>query len=204
MKKIILFLAAIVMQYFAAMADSPLTSTPFWEVYQKEKIIIKAQKAGGILTTELADFLISKKGKIDVKMALINCLSWNLNGKKNSVIFLNRLLEKNIYKTSSEFREKGSAEHLLCMAYLKAMDDYFTVTEALDWAEMATTKNSGSYTFAIIHALIKAQFYFDDDWCNVWQSTNQVRENRLLKQDMKPQAIEIIFTYMDLYREYCQ
>lgn len=129
--KIQLFISVFFLLIFSqVIADSPITSTPFWEVYKNEKIIDKARLAQGQLSTELADFLISKKNSIDVKMAVINCLSWNLNGKKNAVVFVNRLLEKNIYNNTEDFRNNGRADHLLCMAYLKAMDDYFDVTDA--------------------------------------------------------------------------
>ncbi len=194
----------LVMSCVLCFADSPITSTDFWTAYKHEKIIEKAQNAGGVLTTELADFLISKKGKIDVKMAVINCLSWDFNGKKNAQIYLNRLLEKGIYKTSQEFRDKGKAGHLLCMAYLKAMDNYFEVFEAYEWAELALAKNQKSYTFNIINAIIHAQILFDSDWCLVFMATHSVRINKSLKRDMNEEAIKIIFDYMDLYKDYCE
>ncbi len=203
--KIQLFISVFFLLIFSqVIADSPITSTPFWEVYKNEKIIDKARLAQGQLSTELADFLISKKNSIDVKMAVINCLSWNLNGKKNAVVFVNRLLEKNIYNNTEDFRNNGRADHLLCMAYLKAMDDYFDVTDAFQWAELALLKNNTSYTFNIIHSLIHAQILFDSDWCLVFLATHYVRINNSLKQDMKPEAITIIFDYMDLYRDSCE
>lgn len=187
-----------------AFADSPITSTPFWKAYKTEKAIVKAAQANGQLTTELADFLISKKNSIDMKMAVINCLSWDFNGKKNSAVFVNRLLEKKIYNNTEDFRNNGRADYLLCMAYLKAMDDYFDVTEAFQWAELALLKNNTSYTFNIIHSLIHAQILFDTDWCLVFLATHYVRINNSLKQDMNAEAIRIIFDYMDLYRDSCE
>jgi hypothetical protein len=185
-------------------ADSPITSTPFWEAYKSEKIIADAMQASGSLTPELAEFLISKKNKIAVKMAVINCLSWDLNGKSNSDFFLKYLYEKNIYTDQDNFKSEGRADHLLCMAYLKAMDDYFNVNEALAWADLAIQKNKKSFTFAMIHALINAQYEFDNNWCLVYMVTHSVRTNDKLKKDMTDDAITIIFDYMDLYKEYCE
>jgi len=204
MKKVyvILFILCLTCSY--AFADSPLTSTDFHQAYSGEKIIKKASDSNGMLTTELSDFLISKKAKIDVKMALINYLSWDINGKKNSVMFLNRLLEKGIYNNSEDFRKNGRADHLLCMAYLKAMDNYFDVYDAYQWAELALRKNPKSYTFNIIHSLIHAQLLFDSDWCLVYLSTHSVRTNETLKMDLRVQAVSIIFGYMDLYGSYCE
>jgi hypothetical protein len=204
MKAIILSVVSVCFLFFQAVADSPLTSTPFWEVYKNEKIITEAKLADGVLTNQLTDFLVSGKNKIDLKMAVINCLSWDFNGKKNAQIFVNRLIEKGIYKNSTDFKTNGSADHLLCMAYLKAMDDYFDVTEAYEWAELALLKNDWSYTFSIIHSLIHAQILFDSDWCLVWLTAYAVQQNTSLKQDMKPEAVIIIFDYMNLYSEYCK
>lgn len=202
-KNIIVSLVFSCLFIINAFADSPLTSTPFWEAYQQEKIISTVQQSNGILTPELADFLISKKNKIDIKMAVINCISWNINGKENSSLFLNRLIEKNIYSNTEDFKLNGRADHMLCMAYLLAMDNYFDVKEALDWAERAKAKNPKSYTFAIIHGLILGQVQFDNDWCLVYKATDSVRKNQNLNSDMKAEAIEIIFNYMDLYGGDC-
>jgi hypothetical protein len=204
MKKVYVILSVLCLTFSFAFADSPLTSTDFHQAYSGEKILQKAGDANGVLTEKLADLLISRKGKIDVKMALINYLSWNLNGKKNALVFLNRLLEKGIYNNTEDFRKNGEADHLLCMAYLKALDNYFDVQEAFQWAELALQKNTKSYTFHIIHSLIHAQLLFDSDWCLVYQTTHSVRTNQNLKKDMKEQAVNIIFEYMDLYSSYCE
>jgi len=204
MKKLLL---ALFLPFFCAgvvFADSPITSTDFHQAYSGEKIIQKAQSTNGVLTNELSDFLISKKNKIDVKMALINYLSWDINGKKNSTVFLNRLLSKGIYNNSSDFKQNGRADHLLCMAYLKAMDDYFNVYEAYEWADLALAKNKKSFTFHIIHSIIHAQILFDSNWCQVYLVAYSVKTNNTLTNDMKGQAVDIIFEYMNLYKEYCE
>jgi len=51
----------------------------------------------------------------------------------------------------------GKDYELLCLAYLKAMDNYFEVEEALVLAKKARSKKPGSCTFNIITALIEAQ-----------------------------------------------
>ncbi len=204
MKRILFsFILAAIFPFHFILADSPLTSTPFWEAYKTEQIIAEAMQASGTLTTGLADFLVSKKHKIDVKMAVINCLSWDFNGKSNSDFFLKYLIDKRIYESKSDFQLKGRADHLLCLAYLKAMDDYFSVIDAASWADLALEGNTKSYTFAIIHALIHAQLQFDNNWCLVYLMAHNVRTNKKLKKDMNDEAIEIIFNYMDLYKEYC-
>jgi len=55
----------------------------------------------------------------------------------------------------------------------------------------------------MVWALIHAQQAIDSDWCEVYKLTDRVRENKELVQDMKEEAIAIIFEYMDLYQDNC-
>jgi hypothetical protein len=85
-----LFIAASVLLWgvFASpsRADSPITSTPFSEAYQDYEIVQKAQKAG-ILDLEMAQYLSSRSAPIDVKAAVINALSWKIEGKQNATLY---------------------------------------------------------------------------------------------------------------------
>jgi hypothetical protein len=184
-------------------ADSPLTSTNFSSVYQNEKIVIESSKTSGILTQQLIVYLLNKKNPVDIKMAVINELSWDMNGKNNSTIFLNYLIDNNLYKNKADFIQRGKIEELLCMAYLKGLDDYFNVDEAVEYADAVLARNPKSYTVNIICALIKAQKEFEISWCEVYKTTNRVRINKSLKLDMKKEATDIIFEYMDLYKAEC-
>ena len=185
-------------------ADSPLTSTDFSKAYKEFSIVIKALESGGKINDEISKFLADKSKPIDEKMAVINALSWDFNGKNNADYFFNYLKKKRKYKNLDHFMKKGRADELLCYAYLKAMDNYFDVTDAYKFAEKALSLNSKSYTYNIITALIKAQIVFKTDWCGVFKSTDDVRNNEGLKMDMDEDAIVIIFEYMDIYQSSCQ
>jgi len=180
-------------------ADSPITSTTISKAYKNSKIIQIASKAKGKLTDELMDYLIDKRNPIELKMALINELGWEFNGKNNSEVFA-EYLKKNKVKNIN----KASADILICFAYLKALDDYFNVEEAITYAQKAKAKNKKSYTIHIICALIEAQKAMDDNWCEVYTLTNDVRTNENLIKDMREEAVAIIFEYMDLYKDYCK
>ena len=90
------------------------------------------------------------------------------------------------------------------MTYLKALDNYHDVTPALVYAEKALKANPNSYTYQIIVAIIKAQKAFDQDWCEVYKLTDNVRTNPELMVDIKVEAIDLIFEYMDLYEDSCK
>lgn len=181
-------------------ADSPLTSTNFSEAYADSKIVELASTTEGILTIELMDYLNQSMHPIELKMAVINEIGWSFNGHNNADLFIEYLQEKYGFKDKDEFLQQASADLLISMAYLKAMDNYFNVAEAVVYAKEAKSKNKESYTINIICALIEAQNAFDTDWNEVYNKTNEVRNNRSLNRDMKEDAVKIIFDYMDLYK----
>ena len=76
-------------------ADSPLTSTPFYKGYRDITIIKTAAKSNGKITDQQLQFVTNTKNPIEVKLALINSLGWNLKVKSNAKDYLAYLFEKN-------------------------------------------------------------------------------------------------------------
>jgi hypothetical protein len=187
-----------------AFADSPLTSTPFNEAYKDVPIVKKAIQADGLITTKLMKFLSHPGKPLDQKMAVINQLGWNLGGRENGKRYEEFLVKKYGFQ-GADMENFGvlTADELLSLAYLTAMDNYFDVRSAAQLAREALKKNPTSYTCQIVVALILAQEAFDTDWCKVYQITDAVRNNANLKKDMRDEAIRIIFDYMDIYSAEC-
>jgi hypothetical protein len=210
MKQIYLLIALVFIFSTNAIADSPLTSTSFSDAYTDVAIVQKAANSNGILTEEYMDFLSCKKEEIEIKMAVVNALSWDFDGKSNYQTYLEYLEKKHKVKKAEKeetFYKKITADETLALAYLLSLDDYFEVVEALVIANKAVEKSKASktsYTFHIIRGLIKAQSLFDSDWCLLWKATNAVRTNGELEKDMREDAITNIFDYMDLYKGDCE
>jgi len=194
--KIIIAFVVLFISTVSVFADSPLTSTPFNTAYEGSSKVQEALNCNGVISEDLMKFLNSKNNSIALKVAVINAIGWNFEGQGNYVRYNDFLGNK---------KGKGAlkAQNLLCLAYLKAMDNYFDCNDALRIADEALALNPKSYTFNIIHALIKAQVLFDVSWCELWNETNIVRNNKSLTMDMNAEAIRIIFEYMDLYKEEC-
>ena len=74
-------------------ADSPITSTPFSDAYMDINMVARA-KDSGVLDTVTAYFLSSYEKPLDQKMAVVNALSWDINGKHNAVLFKEFLAKK--------------------------------------------------------------------------------------------------------------
>jgi len=185
------------------MADSPVTSTEFSFAYADIDIVKKAGKLG-VLNDEIANFLLSGKNSIDKKAAVCNALSWDLNGKNNAGLFSGFLAKK--YNSTIEMLDMDdlSADELLCLGYLKVLDNYFEPKPALIILEKAKSKNKKSFTIQIIYALVQSQIFLNENtWCKIWQVCTAVRNNKSLNKDMRIEAVDAIFEYIDIYKAEC-
>lgn len=200
---IIAFFIALFFQSTHLLADSPLTSTPIHIAYEHETIVKTAADANGILTAELAAYLADDHNPVDLKVAVINQLGWDINGKNNADIFLAYLTKEKKFKNQKRVLKKASGSVLISLAYLKALDNYFEVDEAITIADKALKKSKKSYTIHLIAGLIKAQKAMSTSFCHAYRHTHEVLVETSLKKDLKEEANKIIFDYMDLYKEGC-
>ncbi len=198
-----LFWSAILLNCFNMRADSPLTSTDIYKAYLNNPMVKKTPLMG-ILNLELMAYLSDPVAPLEVKVAVINKLGWDTNGKKNAALFFNYLKVQQGYQTEFDFTNNGSSADLICYAYLKAMDDYFDVKQALIIATKASEKEPNSFSVNFITQLIQAQDIFLKDGCKAYQALAKVSNNKELLLDMKQEAIEIVFEYMNLYKKYCK
>lgn len=188
-----------------ALADSPLTSTDIAQAYANEPLVQEGMACKGTITPALCVKLNDEDVPIAVKVAAINAVSWVYGEYAgNAEQFLSANAGTNGFDSLEELLERGTADQLICYAYLRALDDYDDVAEALVVAEKAVDRAPGSLAIAMIHGLIKAQQAFETDWCLVYNSTNQVRQQRSrYNYDFSAAAMANIFEYMDLYADDC-
>ena len=181
-------------------ADSPLTSTSFYEAYLDYEIVKKANESG-VMEEEFANYLHSKDNPIDVKAALINALGWDIDGKYNAEIYCSIVFYKNVKEIKNT---NLTGDELFCIGYMQVLDDYFNPEKGILFLNKAVKKLKRSYTVAMINALAESQKAMDSDWCEVWKLIENVITNEKLKQDMRGGAAEIIFDYMRGYEDYCK
>lgn len=196
-----LFLISLCLWVLPVYADSPLTSTPFSDAYQ-DLAIIKAAKLDGEMNAEYAKFLYSRQFSIDQKAALINALSWKLEGKNNAEKYVRLMYDK---KMDELLINQLRPDQLFCIGYLIALDDYFQPEKSFPFLLKAAEELPMSFTVQLIWALARAQKALDSSWCKVWKYTEEVFEIRLdLTMDMRERARQIIYDYLVLYKGYCK
>lgn len=180
-------------------ADSPVTSTPFSEAYLDEPMVEQA-KAEGHMTKEIADYLSNTDNPLALKAAVINALYNQTEWQEKNLaeIYAEFVYNKSIEELAPDTL-KG--EELYCLGYLILLDNYLTPSKALPYLEAAQKKMADSFTVSITLALARAQESLLNQGEDIWPITQEVLDDPTLNQDMKPEAVEIIRSYMSLYQD---
>jgi hypothetical protein len=181
-------------------SDSPLTSTPFYKAYS-EINIIKEARVKGTLNLEMAEYLSSGSVSLDLKAALINALSWDIDGKNNSDLYKYYLgLKYRVTLEDIQISQLLSYE-IFSLAYLMAMDNYFYVKDSLSLLELAMDGLDNSISANLVYSLVKTQGMMQNqNWSEIWPMFDELINDESLIVDIRPGAISIILDYMILYR----
>jgi hypothetical protein len=199
MKKL-LILILLISQY--TFADSPLTSTEFYKAYSDVSLVQDAMKCKGKITNVMLEYIYAETNPLEIKLAIINAIGWNVKGLKNSQTFFKYVMNKKNYKTDfggdyMAFKWYATRDELVCFSYLKAMDNYFELADAFDIASEAQRKYSDSFAVNMIYNLIKAQgLTAFGESCYASKIFSTLKNNPILNMDMKNDAMPFIFEYM--------
>lgn len=215
-----LLVFAAVAAVSVARADSPLTSTPFAETYRHVKTVEQEMDAlSHELSVSECDFLSATDQPLDYKMAFINALGWG--DTSFTTVYTGYLVKKYGWKQDvmdsiltwrggqpAEYTPAGAmtADEFACLAYLQAMGDYFRPLKAYYCAYHAVDLKPESGAAAYIFGLVMAQFYLDNQnqWCQISQVMDNIRNYEGYTVDLlRPDAIQHIFDYIDIYAEAC-
>lgn len=198
-----LTLLLLTFAFATAWADSPLTSTDFADAYADEPMVQLAAQSADDLPVELLNFLADPESPVDVRLAVINKIGWNFDGKSTGNDILQFLMQRYNVTDESQLGDRLNSGTLAVYAYAKAMSNYFNVTKASEIAHIAIENDeSNSFSVAFIASLIDAQIYLDSDWSMVYRVVANVLEQENLVLDMRPEAVEAVMEYINLYKDY--
>jgi len=200
MKKQALILFFVMTGLVPVFTDSPLTATPFYKAYSEINIIKKA-RVKGTLNLEMAEYLSSGSVSLDLKAALINALSWDIDGKNNSELYKYYLGLK--YGVSLENIQVSRLlpHEVFSLGYLQAMDNYFDVRDSLNLLELAMEDLDNRLSVNLVYLLVKTQGMMQSqNWSEIWPLFDSLINNESLLVDIRPEAVNIIIDYMVLYR----
>lgn len=201
MKRLLTAITALLV-FTASWADSPLTSTSFSNAYSDHPMVQMANELmQNDISTTLLNFLADKHEPVDVRLAVINKISWNFDGTTVGAQLCEYLMGRYKVKTEAKLVKKLDAGTLAVYAYAKAMSNYFDVKAACELGHKALKKNKNkSFSVAMASALIDAQNYMDSDWGMVYKVVADVLHDGSLHLDMRQEAIDNIMDYINLYQ----
>ena len=196
----------LTMMWALTWADSPLTSTHFAKDYNDHPMVQLALELSNESDTNIPvsmlNFLTDTKSPVDVRLAVINAISWNFNGKTSGEQLYEYLSKRYKTKNAAQIAKKADAGTLAVYAYALAMSNYFEVAEAQALAHQAVKKDkSKSFSVAFIASLIDAQVYLDSDWDKVYKVVNDVLHDGSLHLDMRQTAIDSVMEYIGMYKD---
>jgi hypothetical protein len=193
MKKLIIIITVLVGLLFVterAYADSPLTSTPFSKAYYNIEIV-KEASGRNTITADMAAYLADENNSIEVKAAIINALSWNIEGKNNAELYCQFIYGKTLKEMDGIAL---SGDQQFCIGYLLAMDDiHFETAQSMEYLRMARSNMSDSLTVNIVTFLVETMNEVSYDWPD---QLNQILADTSLNQDLSEDAIKVITDYM--------
>ena len=183
-----------------AYADSPITSTSFFENHLNIKIVKEASLANGTINDTMLSFLSDTNNSLELKLALINALGWE-HKNTNSKRFLDYILLKKGYfsdlvpSSSMTLMYYGTPNEQICYAYLKANENYFDLNEAFEMASRAK-QNSKEFGIHFVYYLIKAQVLFAVDESEyATKLYSKLNEHQNYKNVFSKSTFKSIFNY---------
>ena len=193
-----------------AFTDSPITSTAFYENFLEIEIVKQASSTK-LLDNDGCIYLSSELVPIENKIALINALSWIYPEDVkvplyNFNTFSDYLSKKYNQKFDLETANLYTDHEYICLAYLRAMDDYFNMEVPYLLIQKVSDNAKNNLSYNIIKSLIETQEILSDmdQWCMIWKNYDSVVDNKNFVRDIGDSTIESISSYMNHYKHNCE
>lgn len=201
MKRIFLIVTVLMMTGLMSFADCILNSTEFYKAYLDEPLVNAAHQNKYKFTDEHKKYLIDDNNPLAVRMAIINAFDWDHNGDYYGQL-LDYLMRQSNSSSTDETLDKASAEQVMVLAYLKAMDDIDEEVLTVQLVDRAMNKpHKKSQSFMVPATLIKAQVM---DYNGQSEKIFPMVQKNILQspiRDMSQEAIGIIMEYMLYFKD---
>lgn len=205
-----------VLPSFMGKADSPLTSTPFWQAYEDVKQVQYAKENG--LDKKVLKWLTSDGMTCDIKLAIINSFGWSSGYTEkfeNHLLDSRKGLKREVFVYLKDLKDEMPQEtaqtklmktdDLVCWAYLRAMDNYDTPQYSMNGSFLAYWRDQKNMSAGVVWALLVGQQAMMSDWCSIYQAAQQfIVEAEYDTNIFREDAVNIMMEYLNLYEQDCQ
>lgn len=211
-KKLSVLFCMILLAFQESFADSPLTSTEFYKAYLDIPVVKDASENPKKLSKEAKAYLFDESNPLDVKIALINAVGWDIEGASTYIDYIEYCFEhyprekyhivKDKELTVEDIYNATSCEQMAVLVYLHAMADYRDTKSNYAFMEYAMQSPINKQSFMLPMGLIVAQTALDsDDWGNISPAMSYYINSPEIK-DMRPEAIKLVMEYINEYKQY--
>lgn len=194
--RIHLILSMIVMAAQIGFADSPLTSTEFYKAYLDVPIVKAAAENPKRLTDAAKEYLHDESNPLDVKIALINAVGWDVDGLPTYTDYIEYCFDnfpRDKYGipeekplTIDDIYSIASCDQMAVLVYLHAMADYSDTESNYNFMEFAMQTPINKQSFMLPMGLIVAQTALVlGDWGNIYPAMNYYLFNADIEKDMR-------------------
>lgn len=198
---LLLLVASVNVWEKKAYADSPITSTTFYNAYLDIEMVAEAHHSG--LSQEVTRFIASNENPLDQRAAAINAIysSYAEWDDRN----LTDEYAKTVYgkpASSLNFTTLRGDERFV-LGYLKALDHYKRPDAY--WLGLARESLPNSMTVALVQSVVKSNESPEAVWFGNCYLERNFADKGLI-QDIRQGAIDMITDYLSLYKkdEPCQ
>ncbi|CAM3401315.1 copper amine oxidase N-terminal domain-containing protein [Paenibacillus lupini] len=179
-----------------AFADSPITSTPFYQAYLDIDIVAAAHSSG--YSKEIAEFLAAEKNPLDQKAAVMNAI-YSSYSQWDDRDIMNQYAKEIYGKEANSLNfNLLRGDEIFVLGYLKVLDHY--MNPDTNWIGQASEALPNSMTIALVNSLARSQGSSEAmalSYCYM----EKVLADKSLVQDIRQEAIDIITDYIDLYKK---
>ena len=212
MKKLFLLFALLISAVQLSFADSALTDTEFYKAYLDVPIVKAAADQPNVLSEEAKAYLFDEANPLDVKLALINAVGWEIEGLTAYKDYLNYCIQhfpKRTYGLAPGKRAHAARRLQTRLARTEGRARLPQCDEQLlqhrrdeqNGAHGHDTPRTDKQSFMLAIGLVKAQIALDGDWAEVYPIVYDCVNKPRIK-DMRPEAIDIVMEYINEYEKY--
>lgn len=200
MKRIILIISVLIITGLSCYADCIMNSTEFYKAYLDIPLVKQAHQNSNEFTVAHKEYLMNESNPMDIRMAIVNAFQFDHEGDYYRE-FLDYLKNKTNSSSDEEVLQNASAERLVTLAYLKAMQDLDIEDEVMGLLNMAKQlPHEQTLSFCLPQVIMMTM------WMDFNGQSDQIYplvENVILNcpyQDMRPDAIGYYMEYMNYYK----
>jgi hypothetical protein len=121
--------------------------------------LVKQASVSHKMTDEILNALFDQKITVDIKLAIINALSWGDESDNNVEVYIKKLEQVHGKALEKIKKSEYTADEFLCMSYLMLMADYSNPEKYIMYVKAGEQRLTKSFSANLILSLANGQIF---------------------------------------------